>query len=115
KNGRSLTELKNEPPLVYLHDAIVGLHRFGKSPLQHVSIRQQIVSVGISRIEGDRCGKISLSLRPVVTAPIDVTRENKERRAIGQTGTRDGQFFQRAIVVPVASEQKISHGEVRFG
>src|SRR6266480_846082 len=51
----------------------------------------------------------------MVAASIDVAGENKERRAIRQTGARDSEFFQGAIVVTVASEQKIGHGKMGLG
>ena len=50
----------------------------------------------------------------MVAAPIDVAGENKERRAIRQTGPGDGKFFQRAIVIAQATEEIIGAGEMRL-
>src|SRR5206468_7471346 len=110
-----MPELNDRGLLTSGNNTLVSLHRFWKSPLQHVSIGQQIVSVGISGIERDRGREIAFSLRPMITASIDVAVENKKRRAVRQTGAGDCEFGQRAVVITMASEQKIGLGEMGLG
>jgi len=87
---------------------------FRKPAFEHVGIGQKIVSIRISRIEREGSGEIALGFAKVVVAAIDVTGENKKRRAVWQTRSRNCEFFLRAIVVAQTSEVIIAPGEMRL-
>src|SRR5256885_1531596 len=95
-------------------DALINLRRQKMSPLEVVRIGQQIVSIRISRVEGDRSREIALRLRPIVATSIDVAVENKKRRAVRQTRTRDGEFGHCAVVISMTTKKKIGFCKMGF-
>src|SRR5439155_9109095 len=92
---------------------VIDVDGFRKPAFEHVGVGQKIVSIRISRIEREGSGKIALGFAKVVVAAIDVTGENKKRRAVWQTRSRNCEFFLRAIVVAQTSEVIIAPGEMR--
>src|SRR5262249_44389725 len=93
---------------------LVNLHCLRKSPLKDVSVGKQIVSIRVSWIERHSGAEILFSLRPVITASIDIARKDKERRTVRKTGARSRKFFFSMNNVSVTAEVIISHRKMCF-
>src|SRR4029079_9877696 len=94
---------------------VVNLRRPQMLSLQVIGIGEQVVSIGISRVEFHCSREILLGLNPIIATSVDVTRKNEKRRVIRQARTRDCELLQSAIIITVATKQKIGHRKVCFG
>src|SRR5947199_1045503 len=113
-DARSAPEVDDRNSFAGSEDIVIDVDRFLQPAFKHVSVGEKIVSIGVPRIERKRRGEIAFGFGKMIATAIDVTGENEKRRAVRQAGSRNGKFFERAIVVAEASEEIIGPRETGF-